>query len=181
MRTAGIKASLTPLERLDGFIQEQKARREEFWSRHRQRAGLQSTAVQSNAAPSGPQCETSGAPVVKEQKKERTRHWNPTNCVELEVHALKAIANREDAIRKLAAACAKVDEHVHLRSGFILSSDPLLRLFFSLVERVRERTVDAVECVASWERNVGRGQSFMYKYEHRTCVCCVLCLLVTSQ
>lgn len=157
-----LQGSLTPLERLDGFILEQKARREEFWARHRQRAALESTL---HTQPS------SSNIVAAKEKKGRVRHWNPSNCVELEMHAIKAIAARQDAIDKLAVACAKVDEHVQLRCGFVFSNDPVLRVFFSLVERVRERTITAVECVASWERNVGRGQPFMHKCAHHVSIC----------
>lgn len=166
---SGLKASsLTPIERLDVFIQEQKTRREEFWARHRQR-GAVATALNDLL-------ESSQAPpaATKEVKKDRTRHWNPTNCVELELHAVKAIVHRQDAIQKLAAGCAKIDEHVQLRRGFVLSNDPVFKLFFRLVEAVRDRTIDAVECVASWERNVGRGEPFVYKCAYHTTSCCFM-------
>lgn len=197
--SARLKSSLTPLKRLDGFIQEQKVRREEFRARHRQRAAQAATLEELHRAPSKPVDSKEG------KKKESYRHWNPTNCVELELHALRAIrcvgmpyscavqtselyketqkckrekvmykcldfghsspySARQDAIQKLAAGCSKVDAHIQLRFGLVLSNDPVLRMFFRLVENVREKTIDAVECAASWERNVGRGQPFLYKY-----------------
>jgi hypothetical protein len=124
----------------------------------RQRSALKTTVANLQK---GTACQQARAP--QEPKKNGSRHWNPVNCVELEVHARKAIAARQEAIQKLAQCCAKVDEHVQVRDGFILSQDPVINLLFSLVERVRERTIDAVECVASWERNVGRGRPFLHK------------------
>jgi hypothetical protein len=162
--SGGVKGELTALERLDFFIQEQKKRRDAFWARHRERSML-FTSVDHLAQHKAKQKLQAAASKVE---KDAIKHWNPTNCVELELHALKSISARSEAIQKLDSCCRKVDEYVYARGGFVVSSDPMLRLFFRLVENVREKTIDAVECIAAWERNVGRGKPFMHKYAHPT-------------
>eukprot|EP00892_Ulva_mutabilis_P012578 jgi/Ulvmu1/9693/UM055_0031.1 len=147
-----------PLERIDQFIQEQKTRREAFWSKRAADKLPGSLAVKalSSQAPGSLQA------LAKGNNEAQTKNWNPANCIEHEVYAMKAIQARTDAIQRLRQCCDKVDEHVAARGGFVCNSNPILKMFFRLVGNVRVKTIDAVECVSSWERNVGRGRAFVY-------------------
>lgn len=152
------KAEPGPLERIDQFIQEQKSRREAFWSRREAVNAPGSLAVKPLS-----KSQRSSQALAKESRHVDNKHWNPVNCVEHETYAIKAIQARTDAIQRLRQCCEKVDDHVAARGGFVCNSDPILKMFFRLVGTVRLKTIDAVECVSSWERNVGRGRTFVHK------------------
>lgn len=147
-----------PLERIDQFIKEQKSRRAAFWNRRD--AEKAPGSIGKSLAKKGP-----GAPGARDKGKDNTdpKLWNPVNCAEHEVHAIRAIQARTEAIQRLAQCCERVDDHIASRGGFVCNSDPVLKMFFRLVGNVRVKTIDAVECVSSWERNVGRGRAFVHK------------------
>jgi hypothetical protein len=148
---------LTPLERLDHFIKEQRERREAFWARRKGRAcqldGTQTLASNANSKQKS----------LNKNEKAPAHLWNPRNCVECEELAMKAVQARIDAIHKLTQCCIKLDATLDT-TMFISSRDPRVSVFFRCVANVRAKTIEAVERVASWERLVGRGRPFVYRY-----------------
>lgn len=151
------KVDPSPLERIDQFIIEQKTRREAFWSKR------DADKAPGSIATSGKKAHGAKALQRKGKGNVDSKLWNPVNCVEHEAHAIRAVQARTDAIQRLLQCCERVDSHLATRGGFVCNSDPVLKMFFRLVGNVRVKTIDAVECVSSWERNVGRGRPFVHK------------------
>jgi hypothetical protein len=79
-----------------------------------------------------------------------------------ELQALKAIKGRIEALDRLELVCERVQQATDDQHDFIAGKDPLMKLFFGTVAKLRTKTLDAVECAAAWERNVGSGRAFIH-------------------
>ena len=91
---------------------------------------------------------------------------------------MRAIQARSDAIDKLECICERAQAAADMHSGFLPISDPIMRLLFSTVARLRTKTLDAVERVAAWERAVGAGRPFVHRYVADTnSYCCAVVLM----
>lgn len=75
----------------------------------------------------------------------------------------QSIKAREDVIERLKIACEKLDVSLGGSAPLALTaSDPMVRLFYRLVQQLRARTLDCVEALAAWHRRTGSTAPFMY-------------------
>ncbi len=87
-----------------------------------------------------------------------------SSFTQMELTVLKAIKGREDSLDRLRVACEKLDASFAGGAPVVLpQTDPLVRLFYRLVGTLRQRTLDAVECIGAWQRKSGRSsEPFIY-------------------
>ena len=86
-----------------------------------------------------------------------------TRALSYELVAIKAVDARLEMLDRLALVCERVAHTLAAHHGFLPGSDPLMKLFYTTVAKVRTKTMDAIEAVAAWERCVGEGRAFIHR------------------
>lgn len=170
---------LTPTQRIDNYLADQKSKRDAFWMRRfgklpdprPRQAGHASTNhlvtdTSSDTLPAFQQrlpSHRTGRTVGAVAGKRNGKASRPLDGNMYELQAIKAVKMREDALERLQLCADKVDAGMAAGYGFIGLSDPLTIMFFRQVNTLRQRTLDAVECIAAWERLIAQNRPFVYR------------------